>query len=69
MYVLGLAATVENASEHPLATAIVEEAKSKKIKLLKLSKFKSVTGKGVMAKVGKKEVLIGTRLLKDKKIN
>lgn len=66
---LMLAASVENASEHPLAQAIVDKATSLKIKLVKISKFTSVTGKGVKAKVKGKDVLIGTKLLKDKKIN
>lgn len=66
---LMLAASVENASEHPLAQAIVDKATSLKIKLVKISKFTSVTGKGVKAKVKGKNVLIGTKLLKDKKIN
>lgn len=62
-------ASVENSSEHPLATAIVDKAKLLKLKLISPKKFVSVTGKGVKAKVRTKEVLIGMRLLKDKKIN
>jgi Cu+-exporting ATPase len=66
---LALAASVENASEHPLAQAIVDKAKSKKISLDEPKDFTSVTGKGVQAKVNGRNVLIGTRLLKDKGVD
>ncbi len=66
---LKLIASVENVSEHPLAQAIVDKAKSLKIKLISVKKFNSVTGKGVKAKIKGKEILIGTKLLKDKKID
>ncbi len=64
-----LAASVEHASEHPLAQAIVDKSKSMKLKLKKAKNFMSVTGKGVKAKVDGKQVLIGNRLLKDSNIN
>ncbi|MBU3942213.1 MAG: heavy metal translocating P-type ATPase, partial [Nanoarchaeota archaeon] len=60
---LQLTGSVENASEHPLAQAIVDKAKAKKIKLKKLNKFESISGKGVKAKIGNKEILIGNRKL------
>ena len=47
--ILMLAASVDDNSEHPLAEAIVKGAKEKKIGLVKLDKFESVTGKGVQA--------------------
>lgn len=45
--VLRLAASLENASEHPLASAIVRAAKERSIALSKASEFDSPTGKGV----------------------
>ncbi len=66
---LQLAASVENASEHPLAQAIVNKAKSLKLRLINPKNFSSVTGKGVKAQVKGKSVLMGNKLVKDKKIN
>ena len=66
---LQLAASVENASEHPLAQAIVDKSKSLKITLKQPKNFTSVTGKGVKAKVNNKNILIGNNLIKDNKIN
>jgi P-type Cu+ transporter len=45
--VLALAAGLERASEHPLAKAIVEGAKSRQIAPLEVTNFASVTGQGV----------------------
>jgi Cu+-exporting ATPase len=66
---LQLAASVENASEHPLAQAIVDKAKSQKLPLKKINGFTSVTGKGVKAKAGTYNILIGNKLIIEKKIN
>ncbi|HLD33919.1 MAG TPA: heavy metal translocating P-type ATPase [Candidatus Nanoarchaeia archaeon] len=64
--VLKIAASVEKLSEHPLAQAVVQEAHAKKITLVKASGFKSVTGKGVYAKIGKAVVRIGNlRMMKE----
>ena len=60
---LSYAGSVENNSEHPLAEAVVDKAKSMKIKFKKATGFKSVTGKGVKARIGGKQVLIGTKLV------
>ena len=68
--VLGLAASVEAGSEHPLAKAIVEGAYAKKIKLAKLRGFKAVRGKGIRATIDGKQTLVGNRLfLKEAGIN
>ena len=64
-----LAASVENASEHPLAQAIVDKAKSLKLQLKSPKNFMSVTGKGVKAKVSGKNILIGKKLVGDSKID
>ncbi len=56
---LELAGSIEKASEHPLAEAIVKEAKKKKIKLKKVKGFKAIPGHGVMAKIGNKQYYLG----------
>ncbi len=58
---LRAAASVENASEHPLGEAIVAAAGNKDLKLSEISKFKAVVGQGVSADVNGKQVLIGNR--------
>lgn len=59
MEILRLAAMVEKNSEHPLGQAVVNKANEENIKLDKTSGFKSITGKGVRAKVENKEVYVG----------
>src|SRR5947208_14190180 len=49
--ILRLAATVERASEHPLADAIVRAAKERNVDLGKVDEFDSPTGKGATGKV------------------
>ena len=56
---LKLAASVEHASEHPLAQAIVAVAKEKNIALSPVRGFDSPTGKGVIGMVDGKRVVIG----------
>lgn len=56
---LGLAASVERASEHPLADAIVRAAKERHLELSKVHEFDSPTGKGVTGKVDGKIILLG----------
>jgi P-type Cu+ transporter len=63
---LALAASVEKASEHPLAAAIVSGAKDRNILLKEVETFSSVTGKGIRAVVDQKQVAIGnTALMSD----
>jgi Cu+-exporting ATPase len=56
---LHLAASVEKASEHPLAEAIVEGAKSRGIPLSEPTAFEAVPGYGVIATVDGKRVVLG----------
>jgi Cu+-exporting ATPase len=56
---LRLAASLERASEHPLAEAIVRGAEEKGIKLVKAENFQSVTGKGVTGEVNGHSVAAG----------
>jgi len=60
---LTLAASVEKNSQHPLAEAMVREAQEKGVEMKKSEGFDTFGGKGVMAKVGGKKVLIGNRTL------
>ena len=57
---LRLAASVERASEHPLASAIVAAATARDIELADVSDFDSPTGKGVVGKVDGRRVAIGS---------
>ncbi|MDO8400547.1 MAG: heavy metal translocating P-type ATPase [Bradyrhizobium sp.] len=57
--ILRLAASVERASEHPLADAIVRSAKEKNLDVSKVEEFDSPTGKGATGKVDGKTVLLG----------
>ncbi|MDH3491444.1 MAG: copper-translocating P-type ATPase [Gammaproteobacteria bacterium] len=60
---LSLAAAVENASEHPLAEAIVAAAKKRSLPLLAQQNFESVTGQGARATVTGKSVAVGNEKL------
>ncbi|HEX7335032.1 MAG TPA: heavy metal translocating P-type ATPase [Pyrinomonadaceae bacterium] len=63
--VLRLAASLERASEHPLASAIVSGARDRGVKLVDAANFKSVTGKGVVGEVDGHRVAVGNRVLLD----
>jgi Cu+-exporting ATPase len=56
---LRLAASVERASEHPLADAIVRAAKERNLDLGKVEDFDSPTGKGATGKVDGRTVVLG----------
>jgi Cu+-exporting ATPase len=60
---LALAAGLEQASEHPLAEAIMAAAEERGIKPARVTGFEAVTGKGVMAKAGSKDVAFGNAAL------
>ncbi len=62
---LSLAASLEKASEHPLATAIVNGANERNIELAPVSDFFSITGKGIQSVVGSKKIAIGNKSLMD----
>lgn len=55
--------SVEEKSHHPLAEAVVVRAKNESSKRVEVGKFKDVPGKGVKAKVGNHEVLVGNEKL------
>ena len=58
---LSLAASLERASEHPLAEAVVKEAQQQELPLHQTEAFESVTGEGVKGTVDGVEVAIGNR--------
>jgi Cu2+-exporting ATPase len=67
--VIAFAAAVEINSEHPLAKAIVEEAKHRGIPQLQASSFEALAGRGARAVVDGKSIVIGgPRLLAEDKI-
>jgi Cu2+-exporting ATPase len=63
------AAAVEANSEHPLAKAIVAEAKRRNLPMLQAANFESLPGRGARAQVSGKSVIIGgPRLLTEGKV-
>jgi Cu2+-exporting ATPase len=56
---LGEAAAVETTSEHPLAKAIVTEAKRRQIPVLQASNFEALPGRGANAVVNGRRVAVG----------
>jgi Cu+-exporting ATPase len=60
---LSLVASLEKASEHPLAAAIVEGATERGARLGDAEEFQSVTGKGVSGTVAGHGILIGNRAM------
>ena len=57
--VLRLAASLELGSEHPLADAIVAEARRRNLALRQAESFESVTGLGVRGRVGDRSLALG----------
>lgn len=60
---LRLAATLEKGSEHPLATAIVDGATEQGLRLGRVERFESFTGKGVAGLVDGKRVVLGNQAM------
>jgi Cu2+-exporting ATPase len=66
---LANAAAVEENSEHPLAKAIVAEAKRRNLPTLQAADFEALPGRGAQAQVDGKSVIIGgPRLLTEGKV-
>jgi Cu+-exporting ATPase len=59
--ILALVAGAESVSEHPLAEAIVQEARSRNLPLQEPDSFEAVPGKGIKALIGEKNLLLGNR--------
>ncbi len=65
-YLTSMIASLNQQSEHPLASATVKYAKEKKIELKPTTNFDAITGKGVIGKVNQVNVILGNEaLLKD----
>jgi P-type Cu+ transporter len=62
---LRLAASIERASEHPLAAAIVSGVEERGIAPMKVDSFTSVTGKGVRGMIGGRSIGLGNLALLD----
>ncbi len=60
---LETAASLEHASEHPLANAVLDGAKARGISPREISGFSSVTGQGVKGNLDGEEVRVGSRAL------
>ena len=68
--VLTIAASLEESSEHPLATAIVKKAKAEKLTIEKVDDFEAIEGKGVKANYNGQTAFVGSdRLLADVNIS
>lgn len=61
--ILQIAASLEIASEHPLALPIVNAAKEKNLSLLPIKDFQSIRGKGIIGKTVQGEAAIGNQKL------
>jgi Cu+-exporting ATPase len=60
---LRLAASLERASEHPLAAAIVRGATSRGLALANVTAFRSITGRGIEGVIEGRRVLVGSAAL------
>ncbi|MBI3411112.1 MAG: heavy metal translocating P-type ATPase [Planctomycetes bacterium] len=60
---LRLAASLERNSEHPLASALINGAESRRLALTPVTDFQSITGQGVMGVVSQRRVILGNAKL------
>ncbi len=66
---LRIAASAEKGSEHPLADAIVEEAKNRNVELLDVTNFQAMPGQGLEAIINNKKYYLGNlKLITQQKI-
>lgn len=65
---LTIAASLERASEHPLAQAIVDAASERGLTLGDVTDFDSPVGKGVTGRIGAQSVVIGNRRILDERL-
>ena len=63
--VLGLAASLEESSQHPLAEAIVKRATEAGLELHTVENFQALHGKGVSGQINGKQVLLGNAKMLD----
>ena len=62
-HVLKIAASLERASEHPLAAAILAAAKDRGIEIGTATDFRLLTGKGITGHIGENTAALGNRAL------
>jgi P-type Cu+ transporter len=62
LQLLRLAASLERGSEHPLAAAILEAAKTKSISLVSAKDFRNMAGQGVSGRIDDQQVALGNVL-------
>jgi P-type Cu2+ transporter len=68
--IIQLAATLEQNSEHPIASGVLEKAKEINVNLLEVSDFKAIKGAGVEGKVNGTSVkVVSPGYLKENEIN
>ncbi len=58
-WMVGLAASLEQNSEHPLARAVMNYAKEKSSKIEAVEHFESITGGGIKGQINGKTILVG----------
>ncbi len=67
---LQLVGSIESKSTHPIGKAFEDYLKENKINLLEVENFENISGLGLLAKVAKKEILLGnSKILEKYKIN
>ncbi|MEI6554648.1 MAG: heavy metal translocating P-type ATPase [Paludibacter sp.] len=67
---LGIAASLEEPSEHPLAEAILTKAKQKKLLIRQVENFQSIAGQGIEGRIDGKYYVAGNlKLMTDRKVN
>lgn len=68
--ILRIAASAEKKSEHPLAEAIVNEAKERKLDLFKVTDFNAIPGHGIEIILNQSKIFLGNqKLMDDRKID
>jgi Cu+-exporting ATPase len=68
--VLRIAASIEQNSEHPLAQAVVKEARNRNLTLGETTGFENLSGKGVRAQLDGAEILAGSpRLMRERGVD
>jgi Cu+-exporting ATPase len=58
--VLDILYTIEKESNHPISGAVIEYVKDKNAKLLQLSNFETIEGKGIKANINNQEIYVGS---------
>jgi Cu+-exporting ATPase len=68
--VLDMVYSIERESTHPISQAVKEYGEEKDSKILKVSNFETLEGKGIKANIGKDQIYIGSvKILNDLKLD